>query len=232
MCKPFSCIVGMDKKVTWKFGVDSHTELIRLTSYRDDTGDKKEMTFARVEITPENGSYLNPDQWELKVDERVKPVWWGRDYEQAAWGEHEKWLKEWLKELNKILVRKRIVNPFRVEPLAEITERHIELLREWDEVWDEVWGAVRDEVWDEVWGAVWDEVWDEVWGALYAYIGSFLSLPQWKDKYPFASAVELWEMGLVPSFDGAKWRLHAGAEAKIVYEIGADELRSGAGAKC
>jgi hypothetical protein len=28
----------------------------------------------------------------------------------------------------------------------------------------------------------------------------------------------LWESGFVPSFDGKTWRLHAGKNAKIVYE--------------
>ena len=28
MCKAFSCIVARNADVTWKFGVDSHTELL------------------------------------------------------------------------------------------------------------------------------------------------------------------------------------------------------------
>ena len=30
MCKAFSCIIGQDQKVTWKLGVDSHSELARV----------------------------------------------------------------------------------------------------------------------------------------------------------------------------------------------------------
>jgi hypothetical protein len=60
-----------------------------------------------------------------------------------------------------------------------------------------------------------------------AYTGSFFSLQrsEWKrteniktKDYPFASAVKLWEMGLVPSFDGTMWRLHGGKEAKVLWE--------------
>jgi hypothetical protein len=36
--------------------------------------------------------------------------------------------------------------------------------------------------------------------------------------YPFQSAVTLWELGLVPSFDGKKWRLHGGPNGKILWE--------------
>lgn len=52
MCKAFSCIVGSDKKVTWKLGIDSHTELLKRINYKDNTADPKQMEFARVEITP------------------------------------------------------------------------------------------------------------------------------------------------------------------------------------
>jgi len=29
---------------------------------------------------------------------------------------------------------------------------------------------------------------------------------------------KLWEMGIVPSFDGKAWKLHAGEDAKTIYE--------------
>jgi hypothetical protein len=88
---------------------------------------------------------------------------------------------------------------------------------------DSVRASVRASVWDSVWGSVWDSVW--------AYAGSFFILPAWKyvkhprGKYPFAPCVQLWELGLVPSFDGKTWRLHAGPNAAIVFEITAEELR-------
>jgi hypothetical protein len=68
---------------------------------------------------------------------------------------------------------------------------------------------------------------DLVWASVWAYYGSFfiLSRNDWKytekiktDQYPFLSAVKLWEMGLVPSFDGKKWRLHGRDRAVILWE--------------
>jgi len=41
------------------------------------------------------------------------------------------------------------------------------------------------------------------------------------------SLVKLWEMGLVPSFDGKVWRLHGGKNAKVLFEISRKELRKG-----
>jgi hypothetical protein len=80
---------------------------------------------------------------------------------------------------------------------------------------------------DSVWDSLGDSVWDSVW----AYEGSFFVLPKWeyiaheKGKYPFACLVTMWENGLVPSFDGKTWRLHGGTDAKVMYEITAEELR-------
>jgi hypothetical protein len=62
-----------------------------------------------------------------------------------------------------------------------------------------------------------DSVWDSVW----AYISSFFNI---KYEYDFSPCVELWEQGLVPTFDGTTWRLHSGKKAKVVYEISKDEL--------
>ena len=42
---------------------------------------------------------------------------------------------------------------------------------------------------------------------------------------PFQSVIDLWNMGLVPSFDGKVWRLHKGKNAEVVLEITKKELR-------
>jgi hypothetical protein len=92
-----------------------------------------------------------------------------------------------------------------------------------------VWNSIRDSVRDSVRGSVWDSV----KGSIGGYIGSFFRLKrkQWKHtekiktkNYPYQSVVDLWMMGLIPSFDGTTWRLHAGKKAKIVFEITKDEL--------
>ena len=261
MCKAFSCIVGRDKKVTWTFGIDSHEDLIKIAGYYDDTLDPEKIEFCRIEISPKNGSYLDPDEWIFKIDMDITPTWWTLDHKKAC----EREFRKWKNQLYTILVRKAIVHPFRDIPPPEITEAHIELLKEWASVrasvrasvgasvgvsvWDSVGASVGVSVWDSVGASagvsVWDSVrdsvrasaGDSVWDSVgvsagdsvWAYVGSFFILerPAWKytegierGGYPFQSAVTLWEIGFVPSFDGEKWRLHGGPNGKILWEGG------------
>lgn len=205
MCKAFSCIVRRNGEVIWQFGVDSHSTLVEKFNLGDSpTGRADDLPYANVEITPDNDDYLNPDKWNLRVDESVTPTWWTTEDEKTAHAQHKKWLLK----LNRILVKQEIINPFSLKPPGEITDKHLKILKEWASVW----------------ASVWDSVWDSVW----AYTGSFFKLPRksWKhtDKlpptpaYPFESAAKLWHLGLVPSFDGKLWRLHAGPKAAIVWE--------------
>ncbi len=89
-------------------------------------------------------------------------------------------------------------------------------------VWASVGDSVRASVWDSVRASVWDSVGASVWDTVWAYIGSFFpKIKKWKyidckkepfksiKGYPFQSCVDLWKMGLVPSFDGKIWRLHS-----------------------
>ena len=84
-----------------------------------------------------------------------------------------------------------------------------------DSVWASVWASVRDSVWASVWASVGDSVW--------AYTSSFFDLDgRWqgfKDVKgnPFQSCIDLWERGLVPSFDGNVWRLHS--KNGVVFEM-------------
>jgi len=271
MCKAFSCIIEPDKKVTWKMGVDSHDKLLEIANLPDDTLDPAMIRFCRIQIAPKNGSYLEPDEWVFRIDMDVTPTWWTLDHKKACLKAH----KLWLKELDKILVRKPIVYPFEVKPPKEITEEHLVLLREWASVWtsmgasmwdsvgdsmwasmgasvgasvwasvgdyvwtsmgasvwtsvgDSMWDSVGDSMWDSMWASMWDSMWASVGDYVWAYYGSFfiLSRNDWKytekiktDQYPFLSAVKLWEMGLVPSFDGKRWKLHAHKDARVVWE--------------
>ena len=207
MCNAFSCIVTRKKKVVWKMGIDSHDDLLRSANIEDNSKDPKTITFCRVEISPEKKDYLNPDsKYRFKVDMDFTPTWWTEDHEKVAWMAFQKWKKQ----LDKILFRKEIIHPFKItEPV--ITDEHIRLLKEWASVGDSVWASVRASVGDSV----------------RAYYGSFFILPRhdWKytenvntEEYPFQCLVTLWEHGLVPSFDGKTWRLHAGENAKILWE--------------
>ena len=252
MCNAFSCIVLKSRKVIWKLGTDSHDDLLKSAGIADDTKDPKEIKFCRIEISPEDGDYLNSDaKYKFKIDTDIVPVWWEEGHEKAAWLAFQKWKKQ----LDKILVRKPIIHPFHIDPPTEITEEHIRLLKEWASVGDSVrdsvgdsvrdsvgasvgasvrasvWASVRASVWASVWASVRDSVRDSVWASVrdsvWAYNGTFFVLPResWKyteniktEEYPFQCLATLWERGLVPSFDGKKWRLHGGKDAEILYE--------------
>lgn len=101
------------------------------------------------------------------------------------------------------LIIKPIVHPFKdITFDNENIDRAIALLEEWKSVR----ASVRASVW--------------------AYTSSFFDLTakQWKVPFkfkgtnPFQSAIDLWEMGVVPSYDGKTWRLHAGPKAGVVWE--------------
>jgi len=215
MCKAFSCIIDSQGTVTWKLGIDGHTVLAELGGYTDRTLGE----FAKIEIIPKNGDYLNPDSWEYHVDESPVPKWCGTKEKELCLAAHKKWLKK----LEKFINRHPIVHPFKLAPPATIQPKHIRLLKKWDSVG----ASVRDSVRDSVRASVGDSVWDSVW----AYIGSFFNIPVWKyvkhpkGKYPYQPLVTLWNAGLVPSFDGTTWRLHGGPEAAILFSITAVELK-------
>ena len=241
MCQAFSCLSLKNGEVLWKFGVDSHEDLVQAAKLIDDG---REQTFVRVEITPRNKSYLRPDAWTYRVDQDDRPEWYREEFAEA---ECRKAHAEWLKKLRAVLPEQDLVNPFGVPPPNEITPAHLALLREWASaralvrasvralVRASVWSSVKDSVWDSVrasarasvkasvWASVWGSVWDSVW----AYIGSLFRVPRvaWKntehipgDGYPFQPAVDLWHQGLVPSYDGTKWRLHGGLDGRVLWE--------------
>jgi len=130
MCNAFSCIVTHKKKTIWKFAGDSHDDLLKSAKIEDDSKDPKTITFCRVEISPKNKNYLEPDEWIFKIDMDITPTWWTLDHKKAC----EKAHGEWMQLLYKILVRKTIVHPFKITPPKKITKKHIALLKEWDSV--------------------------------------------------------------------------------------------------
>jgi len=208
-----------------------------------DDKDAPHNTFARIEVNPANNNYLQPDTWVYTIDERVKPDWLNDSHEKLAM----KALEQWKKKVYTFNVKEAIkpIHPFLLKPPAKITRKHILALKEWDSVgdsvwgsvWGGVWGSVGDSVWDSVRGSVRDSVWDSVRGSVWAYIGFlFPNIKKWKyvnnrkspfqkiKGYPFQSAVKLWKQGLVPSFDGSIWRLHAHKNARVVFEITKEKL--------
>jgi len=121
------------------------------------------------------------------------------------------------------LIIKPIVNPLLLSKVTKVTKEQIKLLKNWDSVRDSVRDSVldsirdsvRDSIRDSVWDSVRDSVLDSVWDSVYAYMSSFFDI---KYKCDFSSAIQLWESGLIPSFDGKTWRLRSGKKADIIYE--------------
>jgi len=139
-----------------------------------------------------------------------------RDDSEAA----EKWVKRLdFKEIVEPLIVKPIVSPFKLPKVEKPTDEQIGWLKDcssvWDSDWDSVWASVGCSVWCSVWDSVRDSVWDSDWDSVWAYFSSFFAIDF---KHDFSSAVNLWNAGLVPSFDGTMWRLHSGKNADIVYE--------------
>ena len=129
------------------------------------------------------------------------------------------------------LIIKPIINPFDLPKVDIVTDNQIELLKQWASVWDSVWdsvgasigasigASVRASVGASVWASVWDSVWASIGASIgasvWAYIYSFFDI---RYNYDFVTCVNLWEDGLVPSYDGKTWKLHSGKNAEIVYE--------------
>ena len=139
------------------------------------------------------------------------------------------------------LIIKPVINPFEL-PKAELNDKHIELLKQWDSVGDlvrasvgaSVLASVRALVGVSVWDSVGDSVGDSVRASVWVYIGGlFPNIDKWKyvshkkGCYPFQSCVDLWYRNLVPSYDSYNkiWRLHSGKKAGIVFEISEEELK-------
>ena len=242
MCKAFSCIVTRSGKVYWKAGIDSHDGIAELFKAQDpellDNKQPPENTFARIEIHPANSNYLNPNRWVFQLDDQITPAWWNQAiYEPKCQAAFRRWKKQIYSRFN-LQEARNPIHPFKIKSPRKITKQHIALLREWSSVRDSVWASVGYSVWDSVWDSirasvrysVEDTVGDSVRTSVRAYYGSlFIAIKEWNvDKskppfnkihgYPFRSAVKLWKQGLVPSFDGKKWRLHAGKDAHTVWE--------------
>jgi hypothetical protein len=202
-------------------GVDSHSHICAYYELNEDRCNKYE---------------FNPLTKRFVVDQINAE----RDDSRAA----EKWANRLdFKTVVEPLIIKPIVNPFELPAVERVTDEQIDWLKSWDSVGDSVWNSVRisvrdsvrdsvgasvwdsdgDSVWDSVGDSVWDSVgdsvedvvWASVWASVWAYFSSFFAIQYEPD---FSPAVNLWEAGLVPSFDGTTWRLHSGKNADIVFE--------------
>jgi len=164
MCIAFSCIVDQVGKVTWKLGIDAHSELASFGGYQD----RKLGEFAKAEITPKNNDYLNPDEWVFRFDESPVPAWCGTHEKELCLAAHKKWLKQ----MDKIIIPHSVVRPFKVTPPASIQPKHIRLLKKWASVVDSVVDRVGASVWHSVWHSVGDRVGDSVGDSVVESVGA------------------------------------------------------------
>jgi hypothetical protein len=202
-------------------GVDSHSHICAYYELNEDRCNK-------YEFNPLTGEFI-VDQINSERDDREVAENWAKRLD--------------FKTIVEPLIIKPIVNPFELPAVERVTDEQIDWLKSWDSVGDSVWNSVRisvrdsvrdsvgasvwdsdgDSVWDSVGDSVWDSVgdsvedvvWASVWASVWAYFSSFFAIQYEPD---FSPAVNLWEAGLVPSFDGTTWRLHSGKNADIVFE--------------
>ena len=204
MCQFFSCVsdgkgnvMYFDAKMRQKIlageteyqDTDSHTSIAHFYGYRGREEDKLNKYEYNPLTTRFRIDQLNADD----DSKQIKAFCMGLDFSIVV----------------PELVIKDITHPLRDVMAGDVTAEIVTLLENWASVWD----------------SVGDSVWASVWDSVGAYRGSFFNLNEWKyvehepNTYPFQPLVDLWELGFVPSFDGKTWRLHAGPEAKIVYEM-------------
>ena len=178
-------------------GVDSHSHICAHFKLNEDRCNKYE---------------FNPLTGRFDIDQINSE----RDDSNAA----EKWAQRLdFKTIIEPLIIKPIVNPFELPAVERVTDEQIDWLKSWASVRDLVGASVgdlvRDLVSDSVGSSVSDSVWESVRASSWAYFSSFFAIEY---KFDFSPAVNLWEAGLVPSFDGTTWRLHTGKPARVVYE--------------
>jgi len=215
MCKFFSCVsTGNGKPIyfDWElrkkvlsgelknYESDSHTSIADYFGYKAE----KEDVLNKYEYNPLT-KVFTIDQQNAKEKDHIEIHEW---LEKVDW-----------KTIVEPLIIKPIINPFVDRNVTEITPEDLGLLKKWASVGASVRDSVRDSVGasvgDSVRASVGDSVWASVWDLVGAYISNFFDI---KYKYDFNSGIKLWESGLVPSYDGKVWRLHAGEKAGIIFE--------------
>ena len=240
MCKFFSLVSNGDGKPLYfdakkrkqivkkelKYDIDNHTSIADHFGFN---GEKEDVL---------NKYEYNPITRVFGIDQLNNPV---NDSEEIkAFCE-----KLDFKTIAPELIIHPIVHPFKDFKVSKVSKKDIALLKQWasvrasveDSVWDSVWDSVGASVWDSVrasvgasvWASARDLVGDSVWASVWADASSYFNIPKWKyiehkqGINPYQPCIDLWNKGLVPSFDGKVWRLH-GHEGKIVFEIEKEKL--------
>ena len=210
-------------------GVDSHSHICAHFKLNEDKCNKYEYSPVTGEFVVDQINSKRDDQeaaenWVKRLDFKtivepliIKPI--VKPFElpkvEQVTDEQIDWLKSWAS------VRVSVWNSVRASVRASVGNSV------WNSVGASVWASVGDlvgssvrnlvgaSVWASVRASAWDSVWNSVEALVGAYVSSFFAINY---KYNFSSVANLWNAGLVPSFDGETWRLHSGKSADIVCE--------------
>ena len=210
-------------------GVDSHSHICARFKLDEDVCNKYEFNpltkaFMVDQINSNRDDSEAAEKWANRQDFKeivepliIKPI--VKPFElpkvEQVTDEQIGWLKEWASVWALVGAS--------VRDLVWASVRDLVGASVWDSVGSSVWALVGasvrdlvlDSVRDLVRASVWASVRDSVWASVGAYFSSFFAIQYEPD---FSPAVNLWEAGLVPSFDGKVWRLHSGKDARVVYE--------------
>jgi hypothetical protein len=222
MCKFFSLVSDGAGNIMY-FNSEERKQILAGKTY-DKNGNKIIETDSHTSIFAYNGIYGKEEDWYNKYEynpltkEFVVDTLNNKNDSKMV---KEKCLKLDFKTIVPELQIKDIIDPINIKHSNKVNDNEIALLKKWDSVRGSVWVSVGDSVWISVGGSVRGSVWDCVGG----YISSFYVISNWKyvkheeNKNPFQSCIDLWNLGLIPSFDGKVWRLHRMCNnAEIIYE--------------
>ena len=109
------------------------------------------------------------------------------------------------------------VNPLLNKRRLLTEDEMTQLIKQWASVWSSTGASVRDSVGDSVRISVWASVGDSVW----TYTATYFDI---KYKVNINPSNDLWNKGLVPSFDGKLWRLH-GKEGKVIWKGKIEDIK-------
>lgn len=216
-----------DDKFNISYHHDSHSSICRYYKLDEDICNKYEFDpFAKV---------FTIDKMNSEVDDRIQAEDWVRNLD--------------FKKIVEPLIIKNITNPFTDLPENKnyIDDDVIILLKNWSlsqntirryidhylskqvgsPVKDFVYNYLRCSLFHQVWDMIpmhignGDVAWDSILNSIIAYMGSFFNI---KYNIGVESLNQLWNMGLIPSFDGNTWRLHFGENANVVFQIKQSDL--------
>ena len=231
MCKPFSGIITRSGKGYYDNKIQSHSEVVDLFKSQDpELADDKlppDNTFAKFEITPDNGNLLLPDNWSFNLDEDVKPKWWKKRHEEKAWEIHKDWL-EWLH--NKIDVSKYPKNPLLMKPQPFEIRDSIRYSIGYSirysigySIRYSIWYSIGYSIWDSIGYSIWDSIGDSIGYSIRYSIGysirysigintAFMIPEVWEKYKEYQPIVDLWHKGIVPVWYQDAWHYFGSPE--------------------